>query len=46
MAPKLPDDVLHIVCYYAWQERDFDTLFNCALSSKGLALSAIPRLYR
>lgn len=46
MAPSLPDDILHLVCIQLWHQRDFHTLYNCARSSKQLAIPALANLYR
>ncbi|KAI9846760.1 MAG: hypothetical protein M1837_003609 [Sclerophora amabilis] len=46
MTVSLPDDILHMVCLELWQQRDFNTLFTCAISSKQLAPPALASLYR
>lgn len=46
MTPALPDDILHLICIQLWHQRDFNTLFNCALSCKRLAEPAVANLYR
>lgn len=46
MAALLPDDLLHVLCDILAQQRDFDTLFNCACTSKSLAVPALTSLYR
>ncbi|KAJ9645972.1 hypothetical protein H2199_003015 [Coniosporium tulheliwenetii] len=42
----LPDDILHVLCAELAQQRDFDTLFNCAASNKSFAVPALTHLYR
>lgn len=46
MVISLPVDVLHLICEQLWHQRDFNTLFNCALSSRQLAIPALANLYR
>lgn len=46
MAALLPDDVLHIICNQLWELRDFDTLYQCALSGKQFAVPALACIYR
>ena len=46
MVPALPDDVLHLICIQLWHQRDFNTLFSCALSCKRLAEPAVANMYR
>ncbi|KZF22749.1 hypothetical protein L228DRAFT_260889 [Xylona heveae TC161] len=46
MTITLPDDVLHLICEELWLQRDFNTLFQCAVSSKVLAAPALASLYR
>ncbi|KAF2139349.1 uncharacterized protein K452DRAFT_275565 [Aplosporella prunicola CBS 121167] len=43
---QLPDDVLHLFCAELAHQRDFDSLFQCALVGKCLALPALTYLYR
>jgi hypothetical protein len=44
--PALPDDVLHVLCEELANQEQFDTLFNCACSSRVLAVPALTHLYR
>ena len=45
--PKvLPDEVLTLICEELGQQRDFLTLYRCALSSLSLADPALRTLYR
>jgi hypothetical protein len=46
MAPDLPDDILHLLCEELAAQDQFDTLFNCACSSRVLAVPALTHLYR
>ncbi|KAF2473334.1 uncharacterized protein BDR25DRAFT_218390, partial [Lindgomyces ingoldianus] len=46
MTPTLPDDILHLLCEELAHQENFDTLFSCACSSKGLATPALTNLYR
>jgi hypothetical protein len=46
MAPALPDDILHVLCEELANQDQFDTLFNCACSSRVLAVPALTHLYR
>ncbi|KAF2097222.1 hypothetical protein NA57DRAFT_57816 [Rhizodiscina lignyota] len=46
MTVGLPDDILHLVCDELSEQRDFATLFECASSSKRLAIPALSALYR
>lgn len=46
MAAALPDDLLHMVCGQLWEQRDFDTLYHCALTGKQLAIPALASIYR
>ncbi|ORY10412.1 hypothetical protein BCR34DRAFT_350596 [Clohesyomyces aquaticus] len=46
MATALPDDILHLLCEELARQECFDTLFNCACSSKSLAVPALTHLYR
>jgi len=46
MAPSLPDDILHLICIQLWHQRDFNTLYSCARSSKQLAIPALANIYR
>ncbi|OCK79276.1 hypothetical protein K432DRAFT_355214 [Lepidopterella palustris CBS 459.81] len=46
MAPALPDVILHLLCEELALQRDFDTLFACACTSRGLAIPALTNLYR
>ncbi|KAF2644847.1 hypothetical protein P280DRAFT_466111 [Massarina eburnea CBS 473.64] len=45
-APALPDDILHLLCENLAEQEQFDTLFNCACSSRALAVPALTNLYR
>ncbi|KAF2457816.1 hypothetical protein BDY21DRAFT_275553, partial [Lineolata rhizophorae] len=44
--PVLPDDILHLICAELSGRRDFDTLFNCSVACKNLAVPALTHLYR
>lgn len=45
--PKLPVDLLHLLCTELATRLDFATLFSCAVSSKHFADSgALSNLYR
>ncbi|KAH7088351.1 hypothetical protein FB567DRAFT_468986 [Paraphoma chrysanthemicola] len=44
--PALPDDILHLLCEELADQDQFDTLFNCACSSRVLAVPALTHLYR
>ncbi|KAF2033727.1 hypothetical protein EK21DRAFT_58277 [Setomelanomma holmii] len=44
--PALPDDILHLLCEELANQDQFDTLFNCACSSRTLAVPALTHLYR
>jgi hypothetical protein len=46
MAVTLPNEILHLICVELVHQHDFNSLFNVALSSKQLAQSALPNLYR
>ena len=46
MVVSLPDDLLYMVCTKLWEQRDFDTLYHCARSTKQLADPALAHLYR
>lgn len=46
MKPRLPDDILHLLCEELVDQRDFGTLFNCCCASKSLAVPALAGLYR
>ena len=43
---ELPDDILHLLCAELAEQRDFDTLYACSVSSKRLAIPALTALYR
>lgn len=44
--PLLPDEILSLICQELGQEREFGTLYNCALSVKSLADPALRTLYQ
>jgi len=44
--PALPDDILHLLCEELADQEEFATLFNCACSSRVLAVPALTHLYR
>jgi hypothetical protein len=44
--PALPDDILHVLCEELANQDQFDTLFNCACSSRAFAMPALTHLYR
>ncbi|KAH8732370.1 hypothetical protein GQ44DRAFT_180311 [Phaeosphaeriaceae sp. PMI808] len=44
--PVLPDDILHVLCEELANQDEFDTLFNCACSSRVLAVPALTHMYR
>ena len=46
MARTLPDDILYLLCFQLWEQRDFNTLYNCALSGRRLTVPALTHLYR
>ena len=46
MAVTLPDDILYLICAQIWELRDFNTLFNCALTGRQLAVPALSHIYR
>jgi hypothetical protein len=46
MAPRLPPDIILLICEELANQRAFGTLFNAALSSKQIAASALLWLYR
>ena len=46
MAPVLPDDILYLICTQLWQKRDFDTLYQSAISGRRLAYPALANIYR
>lgn len=46
MITELPDDILHVLCTELSHRQDFDTLFNCAVTSKRFAIPALTSLYR
>ena len=46
MAVTLPDDILYLICTQIWELRDFNTLFNCVLTGKQLAVPALSHIYR
>lgn len=46
MVEDLPDDIIQLVCDQLLAQRDFATLYNCAVSSKRLAPCALSDIYR
>ncbi|QDS75671.1 hypothetical protein FKW77_007479 [Venturia effusa] len=46
MKPRLPDDILHLLCEELVERRDFGTLFSCCCVAKSLAMPALAGLYR
>ncbi len=46
MGVVLPDDILHLICFELSHQRDFNTLFQCAIAGKALATPALANLYR
>ena len=46
MAARLPDDLLHMICGALSEQRDFNSLFQCACSGKQLAVPALASIYR
>jgi hypothetical protein len=42
----LPDEVLALICEDLGRQRDFSTLFKCALSCASLADPALRTMYR
>lgn len=46
MVSALPDDILHVLCTELAYQQDFDTLFNCAVTGRRLAVPALTSLYR
>ncbi|KAL0264198.1 hypothetical protein SLS55_000144 [Diplodia seriata] len=46
MPLEVPEDVLYILCDKLADAKDFDTLFQCALTAKRFAVPALTNLYR
>jgi hypothetical protein len=46
MKVAVPEDILHMICVELGHQKDFNTLFSCALASKAFAPSALQCLYR
>ena len=46
MAARLPDDLLHMICGALSEQKDFNSLFQCACSGKQLAVPALASIYR
>jgi hypothetical protein len=46
MAILLPPDIILLICEEIAKEREFGTLFNCAISGRNLAGSALLWMYR
>ena len=46
MPATLPDDLLHLLCAELADQRDFDALYQCAVSGKRFAVPALTHLYR
>jgi hypothetical protein len=46
MASFLPTDIVLLICEELGNQRDFGTLFNCAISGKYFAGSALLWLYQ
>lgn len=46
MPLEVPEDVLYILCDKLADAKDFDTLFQCALTAKRFAVPALTTLYR
>ena len=46
MAIELPNDILYLICTQLSEQKDFNTLFNCALTGRQLAVPALMHLYR
>ena len=44
--PELPDDVLHLICEQLGAQKQFATLYRCALSSHRFSEPALKTLYR
>lgn len=46
MALSLPGDVLYVILDFLKAERDYNTIFQCAMSSRWLAKPALSVLYQ
>lgn len=46
MQPSLPDEILDMICRELGRDRDFGSLYRCALSSRSLADPALRTLYQ
>lgn len=46
MPLDVPEDVLYVLCDRLAEAKDFDTLFQCALTGKRFAVPALTTLYR
>lgn len=44
--PSLPDEMLSMICQELGMDRDFGSLFRCALASKSLADPALRTMYQ
>ncbi|KAI9659899.1 MAG: hypothetical protein M1821_001251 [Bathelium mastoideum] len=45
MAVQLPVDILHLICSELANQKDFDTLYNCAQTNRQFAIPAFANLY-
>jgi hypothetical protein len=43
---SLPDEILSMICQELGNDRDFGSLFKCALSSKSFADPALRTIYQ
>ena len=46
MSSALSTDIFHVLCEILAVHEQFDTLFNCACTSRALAIPALTNLYR
>ncbi|GME58462.1 hypothetical protein GTA08_BOTSDO05852 [Neofusicoccum parvum] len=46
MPLEVPEDIMHVLCEKLADAKDFDTLFQCALTAKRFAVPALTNLYR
>ena len=44
--PLLPDEILSLICHELGLDRDFGSLYRCALSAKSLADPALRTMYQ
>lgn len=46
MVRNLPDEILHLICDQITGPESFSTLYQCAISSRRLAVPALKALYQ